>query len=111
MDQKDFFLKPIKKKRRINLNDLLPIQDGAIFCEHGNNQSIGYRLEDLCTYNSFQKCNVTLIDDTILTIEIDQWYAIKTYTTTYHNLSIRTRNFNSSLFQIEATYFTQKSLF
>ena len=80
MDQKDFFLKPIKKKRRINLNDLLPIQDGAIFCEQGNNQTIGYRLEDLCTYKSFQKCNVKLIDDTILTIEIDQWYVIRTYT-------------------------------
>ena len=73
MDQKDFFLKPKKKKGRINFNDLLPIKNGAIFCEHGNNQSIGYRLEDLCTYKSFQKCN-KLIDDTIIPIEIDQWY-------------------------------------
>ena len=76
MDQKDFFLKPKKKKGRINFNDLLPIKNGAIFCEHGNNQSIGYRLEDLCTYKSFQKCNIRLNDDTIQTIEIDLWYVL-----------------------------------
>ena len=82
-DQKDFFLKPIEKKTRINFNDLLPIEDGAIFCEHGNNQTIGYRLEALCTYKSFQKCDVKLNDDTIQTIEIDLWYVMYAIRHTY----------------------------
>ena len=81
MDQKDFFQKPIKyteieKKQRLNLNDLLPIRDGAIFCKNGT-LNIGYKLEDLCTYKSFQNCDIKLTEDKTQTIDIGQWYATR----------------------------------
>ena len=59
-------------KQRWHFNNLLKINEGAILCQNGN-QSIGYRMDEVCSYKSFNDTCQLSNEYTNLSIKIDQW--------------------------------------
>ena len=75
MDQDEHFKKTRYSKgtkQRWNFNNLLPINEGAILCQNGN-QTIGYSMKEVCSYKSFNDLCHLSDGDTNISIEIDQW--------------------------------------
>ena len=75
MDQEENFKKTYYSKgtkQRLNFNNLLPINEGVIECQNGK-QMIGYRMEDVCSYKSFNDLCTLSNGDSNISIEIDQW--------------------------------------